>query len=167
MPVVASKPSAVAAVSPSAEREIRRIVCSAPWFDACRAALASGRVRATKQVAVCLDRGGLFPPGSSKVASRGRPGTLMRRCANCGSRWYPPQYISSTSGVCQDCAAAADVPYSDERTHVSSTHSPSAAAIHALALRRERLVELRLEADDEASLRAEIAAHSKRSKVAC
>lgn len=135
------------------QRAVRRVVCSSPWFDACWHALIAGRLRATQRVDVALDKAAIFPPGGT----RSRHPTAMRRCRACGSTWYPPQYVVTSSRLCLDCLAARSAPYTDERTHVPSTSSPSAAAIQAIAHRKQRLIELPLAAEDEASLRREIA----------
>jgi hypothetical protein len=135
---------------------LRRLVCSAPWFDRCWSAFSGDdrRARPAKRPDDALDRAAIYPPG-------GRRRTAMRRCIACGSRWYPPQYVRARSGLCEDCVAARqlpDGPPTDERTHVPSTQSPTAVAMRQLGYYRIRLVEPRLPAEDEASLRREIAA---------
>jgi hypothetical protein len=136
---------------------LRRLVCSAPWFDRCWSAFNNGddrRARPTKRPDDALDRAAIYPPG-------GRRRTAMKRCIACGSRWYPPQYVRTRSGLCEDCVAARqlpDGPPTDERTHVPSTQSPTAVAMRQLGYYRIRLIELPLAAEDEASLRREIAA---------
>ncbi len=142
-------------------RDLRRVVCSAPWLDVCLAAIESGRIRPNQRIAASLDKARLYPPGGCPRPHTHR--TLMRHCHHCGHKWYPPHYLHHKNGprFCEDCIAAAAVPYTDERTHTSTTASPSAAAIHELGLRRQRLIELRLPADDMASLRREIAAFQR------
>src|SRR5947209_7817982 len=115
MPATITPPSPIALLK--MQRAVRRVVCSAPWFDACWQAIATGRIRATQRLEVALDKAAVFPPGGTKSPHP----TLMRRCRDCGSTWYPPQYVARASNLCQDCLAAAAAPYSDERTHVSST----------------------------------------------
>jgi hypothetical protein len=88
---------------------LRRLVCSAPWFDRCWSAFNHdddddrGRARSTKRPDIALDIAGIYPPG-------GRRRTAMRRCAACGSRWYPPQYVRTRSALCEDCVAATQLP---------------------------------------------------------
>jgi hypothetical protein len=117
---------------------------------------ADGRARSTKRPDNALDVAGIYPPG-------GRRRTAMKRCIACGSRWYPPQYVRTRSGLCEDCVAARqlpDGPPTDERTHVPSTQSPTAVALRQLGYYRIHLIELPLAAEDESSLRREIAAAS-------
>jgi hypothetical protein len=134
---------------------LRRLVCSAPWFDRCWSEFTDGRVRrSTKRPDVALDQARIYPPG-------GRRRTAMKRCIACGSRWYPPQYLRACNRLCEDCAIAATLPpgpATSERTHIPSTQSPTAQAMRQLGYYRIRLVELPLAAEDEASLRREIAA---------
>ena len=141
------------------QRQIHRLVCSAPWFDRCWAEVAAGRLKARKRLDAALDHALLYPPGGASRPERHR--TLMRRCGGCGARWYPPQYVRGC-GICEDCAAALDAPRTDERTHLPSTESPTAEALRQLAHYQVRLVEPRLPAEDEASLRREIAAYQCR-----
>ena len=133
---------------------LRRLVCSAPWFDRCWSELADSRAKCLKRPENALDYSGTYPPG-------GRRRTAMRQCAQCRSRWYPPQYVRRCNGLCEDCAIALSLPPgspTDHRSHVPSTQSATAKASHDLGYYRIRLIEARLPAEDEASLRREIAA---------
>ena len=149
-------------VTPSAidllriQRRLWKLVCSAHWFELCRAEFVAGRLKERRRPENALDRAGLYPPGGRPRA--GRRGTLMRRCITCYSRWQPPYYVGS-GGMCEDCSAAIGVPLTDERTHVSTTSSPSAEVFAQLQHYQVRLIETRLLEEDEASLRREIAAH--------
>jgi hypothetical protein len=142
-------------------RQVLRVVCSAPWFDRCLAVLMARRLKPRNRPDLALDIAGVYPPGGAPRSSRPRP-TLMRRCKSCGCRWYPPQYVRQC-GLCDDCAAALDAPFTDERTHRTSTESPSAVAFQQLGSSRAHLVELRLAVEDEPSLRREIAGHLRQS----
>lgn len=141
-------------------REIRRLTCSAPWAERCWVELAANS-RLPKRVDQVLDKAELYPPGGAP--RRGRRGTLMRRCADCGVTWYPPQYIRR-GRLCDDCAAAVGQPVTDEKTHVSSTSSPTAIALRDLAYFNLRLTEPRLPAEDNRSLRAVVANFKRRQK---
>ena len=158
-PVTAPDAAAVSRV----QRKIRKLVCSAPWFEVCWAEYRGGRLKDQKRADHALDRAKIYPPGGAprrKAAGQPRP-TLMRRCAACTGRWYPPQYIKGC-GLCEECAAAVGVPVTDERTHVPSTHSPTAEALRRMEHYQTRIVESRLAAEDEASLRREIVEHTPR-----
>jgi hypothetical protein len=144
------------------QRQIRRLVCSAPWFEACWSAIAVGRVKARQRLDVALDNALLYPPGGSPRAAT-HP-TLMKRCKRCGGKWYPPQYVRGC-GICEDCSAAENLPLTSERNHVSSTHSITAEALQQLGHYRVRLVEPRLAAEDEQSLLKEIAAYNRRASA--
>ena len=124
------------------------------WFDRCWTEYTDHRLKDRKRVDYALDRSDVYPPGGSPRIGEHR--TLMRRCQLCADRWYPPQYLRG-HGVCEECAAAMDVPLTDERTHVPSSSSPTANALRHLEHYRIRLVEPRLPAEDDASLRQEIA----------
>ncbi len=140
-------------------RKILNIVCSGAWFDRCRAEFESGRLKDRKRPDHALDRATIYPPGGSP-----RPGehrSLMRRCVQCSHRWYPPQYLRS-GGMCEDCIAALCVPLTDEKTHVRSTESPTAVTFRLLEHYQIRLIEPRLPAEDEATLKRQIAAHHRR-----
>jgi hypothetical protein len=139
-----------------AHRQLRRLVCSAPWFDRCWAEVAGGRLKDRKRLDHALDRAAIYPPGGSPRAGQHR--TLMRRCRQCGGRWHPPQYLRGC-GLCEDCVAAIDAPLTDERNHVSTTASPTAEVLRQLAHHQVRLAEPRLPAEDEAALKREIAAY--------
>ena len=157
MPVLTPprKPVVAALETARLRRLIWRMVCSASWFDRCWALQAAGRLRDLRRPDHALDRAAVYPPG-------GTHRTLMRRCLFCKGRWQPPYYLNQR-GVCDDCAAAIGLPVTDERTHVRSTESPSARALQQLEHLRVRLIEPPLAAEDEASLRREIAAHGARS----
>jgi hypothetical protein len=142
-------------------RQVLRLVCSAPWFDRCWAVLIARRLKPIGRPDLALDYAGLYPPGGAPRPGRPHP-TLMRRCKSCGCRWYPPQYVRQC-GLCDDCAAADGAAFTDERTHRSSTHSPSAVAFRQLASGRVHLVEPPLPAEDERSLRQEIARHLRQN----
>src|SRR3982751_5966120 len=81
------------------QRDVRRLVCSAAWFDHCWAQVAARKIRAKGRIDHALDRARLYPPGGAPrpAAHAGRAAadhpTLMQRCAACRSRWYPPQYV--------------------------------------------------------------------------
>jgi hypothetical protein len=143
------------------QQQVRRLVCSAPWFDRCWSAFVAGDLRNTNRADHALDRNQLYPPGGVR-------GTAMRRCVSCGSRWYPPQYVRAACGLCDDCAAALQLsgPETDERTHVPSTESPSAVAFRQIGYFRVHLVQQRLAAEDESSLRREIRDFRRRAKAA-
>ena len=130
-------------------RQVARVVCSAPWFARCWGEVAGRRLRGG---AAALDRGGVYPPG-------GRRRTRMRQCERCGVMWYPPQYVRAEGAEtrCEDCAAGEGVALTDERTHVTSSSSATVMALPLLAFFRVRLVEPELPAEDERSLRREIA----------
>ena len=143
-----------------ADRQLRErigeLVCSEPWLEVCSAELIDsdpGRRRPAKR----LDRKGIYPPG-------GRHLTKMVHCSACGKRWYPPNYVGQD--LCLDCAAGQDVPLTDERTHVTSTSSPTAIAFRQMELYHIRLIEPQLAAEDEASLRKQIAEYSAGHKNA-
>ena len=142
-------------------RQVLRVVCSAPWFDRCWAQLIARRRKPQSRPDLALDHAGLYPPGGVPRPRRPHP-TLMRRCKSCGSRWYPPQYVRQC-GLCDDCAAALDAPFTDEHTHRTTTESPSAVAFQQLGYSRVHLVEMQLAAEDERSLRREIARHLRQS----
>lgn len=135
------------------QRQIRRLVCSASWFELCWRALQEGKLPAAGRVAVALERIALYPPGGTHRPGKRR--TLMRRCKQCEKRWYPPQYIRGR-GLCEDCIAGLDAPRTNEVTHVFSTVSPTAEAIRRLEVCKIHLAQPRLPAEDEASLRREI-----------
>jgi hypothetical protein len=99
MPKVSAVASASAVEVSRMRREVRRIVCSAPWLDACWGAMVDGRVRAKQRIATALDAARIYPPGGIKKAYR-RHSTLMRRCSECGWIWYPPQYVRECSETC-------------------------------------------------------------------
>lgn len=122
-------------------RELDALVCSGPWREVCEAVLAC-RPEGTRAEAT-LNHEGIYPPGGS-----GR--TLMRRCGSC-CRWSPP--YSFVGERCHDCAVAEGEPLTDETSHRSSTSSPTAMVMAALERHRVRLVEPRLPAADEESLK--------------
>jgi hypothetical protein len=141
-------------------RRVRELVCSEQWLEACWASLVAAGVSATLKPSGYLDRTGVYPPG-------GRRGTRMVHCHACGKRWYPPHYVQVD--LCLDCAAGQNVPITDEQTHVSSTSSPTAIALRQMEMYHVRLIEPRLAAEDEATLRRQIAEHqaAKSKKPVC
>ena len=139
-------------------RKLWQLVCSADWFDRCRAEFEAGRLKERKRPDRALDRAEIYPPGGAP--RRGQHRSLMRHCSHCGQRWIPPQYLRG-SGMCEDCVAAINVPVTDEKTHVSSTQSPTAETLRLLEHYQIRLVEPRLPAEDEATLRRQIADYQR------
>ena len=139
--------------------KIGQLVCSAGWFERCWGEFDSGRVKDRKKPDHALDRAEIYPPGGSP--RRGQHRTLMRRCSHCDRRWMPPQYVRG-SGMCEDCAAGMDVPVTDEKTHVYSPESPTAETLRLLGQYQIRLIEPRLPAEDETTLRRQIADYQRR-----
>ena len=140
-------------------RKIMNIVCSGAWFDHCMAEFDAGRLKDRKRPDHALDRAKIYPPGGSP--RRGGHRTLMRRCGQCKHRWFPPYYLRNC-GVCEDCIAALQAPLTDEKTHVPSTESPSAVTFRLLEHYQIRLSEPRLPAEDEATLKRQIADYHRR-----
>jgi hypothetical protein len=139
-------------------RKVREVVCSEPWMEVCWAELVQGGDGVAKRPTVFLDRHGIYPPG-------GRRETRMVHCSACGKRWYPPNYVQGD--LCLDCAAGIGVPFTDEQTHVTSTSSPTAIALRQMEHYHVRLIESRLEAEDEATLRRQIDSyHARKQKSA-
>ena len=159
-PRVRSQKSLTALEALRARGQIGEVVCSGPWFDFCFTHVADGAV-APARAAKDLARLELYPPGGT--ARDGEHRTLMRRCASCGQRWYPPQYVSPHA-VCEDCQIEKQEvrgPLTDHRTHISSTESPTAIALMAMQQRGVRLVQRRLLEDDEGALKRQIARYLK------
>ena len=152
---VASPPSPTPLEMARLRHKLCRLVCSAPWFDRCWAEFDANRLKDRKRVDHALDRAEIYPPGGTP--RRGVHRTLMRRCKLCTHRWHPPQYVRSC-GICEDCIAARQAPLTDEKTHVRSTESPTSETLRLLEHYQIRLVETRLPAEDEASLKNQIAA---------
>ena len=120
--------------------ELDGLVCSGPWREVCEAVLVDRPLGI--RVEPALNREQIYPPGGSGK-------TLMRRCKTCG-RWSPP--YSFVGRQCHDCAVAEGEPLTDERSHRSSTSSPTAMVMASLERHRVRLIEPRLPAADEKSL---------------
>ena len=158
-PIILSLPVPTPLDQARLRQKLRRLVCSAAWFDRCWAEFDAGRLKDRKRPDHALDRAEIYPPGGSP-----RPGlhrTLMRRCAECGNRWVPPQYLRNGM-ICEDCVAARSAPVTDEKTHVRSTESPTAETLRVLEHYQIRLVEPRLPTEDEATLKRQIAAFVRR-----
>lgn len=137
--------------------QVAAIVCSSAWLDVCWDAVCCGGDAAGHRPEAFLLRHGIYPPGGAKN-HRG-----MRRCADCG-RWCPRPYVSDGAGVCLDCReerAIAGLPETDERTHVTATHSLTTMAVQRMEVGRVRLVEARIMAEDEGALLREIATYRR------
>jgi hypothetical protein len=129
-------------------RRVLELVCSSAWLEVCLEVLRQAGESSGARSGKILDRAAVYPPG-------GRRRTCMVHCRSCGKRWYPPNYVAMER--CLDCLAGDGVAITDERTHVSSTSSPTAVALREMEMRRVRLIEMRLPAEDEATLRRQIA----------
>lgn len=78
--------------------KIGLITCSAAWRDdVTKTAENLGIHPTSHKLAKELHRRGVYPPCDATGPAAGRRPTLMRRCTQCGSRWFPPQYISTGS----------------------------------------------------------------------
>ena len=133
---------------------IAGLVCSDPWLEVCWEAVCFGGTAAGERPEAYLERNAIYPPG-------GRRKRGMRRCVECGGRWCPPYYVAEEGAVCVDCSVGHGLVVTDEKTHVSSTSSPTAVALERMESLRIRLVESRLAAEDEASLMGEIADYKR------
>jgi hypothetical protein len=132
-------------------RQVGRLVCSSAWLERCLTYLTEAPVK-LKRVDHVLARSEIYPPGGA-----GRGGTRMKRCAGCGVRWYPPQYVKGC-GLCEDCVAAMEAPIASAgRSDDRALSSPTGEAMRQLERLQVRLVECRLAAEDEHSLRRMIA----------
>jgi hypothetical protein len=140
--------------------QVAAIVCSSSWLEVCWEAVCCGGDAAVRAPEAFLLRHAIYPPGG---ASRRRG---MRRCKSCGGRWYPPQYVGGSAGICADCLVGRDVPLTDEGSHVSTTSSPTAAAMQRMDQMRVRLIEARLPSEGEGALRREIAAFERTGRLA-
>ena len=129
-------------------RRVLELVCSSAWLEVCLEVIGAAGESSGGRPGKILDRAAVYPPG-------GRRRTGMVHCRSCGKRWYPPNYVAMER--CLDCVAGDGVPVTDERTHLSSTSSPTAIALREMEMRKVRLIEMRLPADDEATLRRQIA----------
>jgi hypothetical protein len=132
-------------------QQVAAIVCSSSWLEVCWDAVCCGGDAAVRDPEWFLRRHTVYPPGG---VSRRRG---MRRCTSCG-RWCPRPYLATEERVCQDCVATLGIEVeTDERTHVSTTSSPSAIAIRRMEALRVQLVAARLAPEGEAALVREIA----------
>jgi hypothetical protein len=137
-------------------RQLWGLVCSSPWLDRCWGYLVDAP-RAGKRVDHMLSRAAIYPPGG---AGPGR--TRIKRCMGCGVRWYPPQYVRGC-GLCEECVAAMQVPNEPPSGNGDGAlSSPTGEAMRQLERLQVRLVERRLPAEDDASLRRQIAEYLAR-----
>lgn len=74
-----------------------RLTASQTWNDDVRSEVVAGKIpyKSGEKMVRELDQRGVYPPGGSGD-------TLMRVCAKCGGRWFPPQYIVADPRVCPD-----------------------------------------------------------------